>query len=48
MMADHVQMLREQRLGVPPPNPNPTVLLQNERKLVKSEGAKARGAEGER
>jgi len=33
-MADHVQTLREQRLEVPPSNPNPTVVIQNERKLA--------------
>ena len=33
-MADHVQTLREQRLDVPPPNPNPTIVIQNERKLA--------------
>ncbi len=32
-MADHTQMLREQGLAVPPHNPNPTVIIQNERKL---------------
>lgn len=33
-MADHVQTLREQCLDVPPPNPNPTIIIQNERKLA--------------
>jgi len=32
-MADHAQMLREQGLSVPPPNPNPTIVIQNEAKL---------------
>lgn len=32
-MADHAQMLREQRLPVPAPNPNPTIIIQNESKL---------------
>jgi predicted RNase H-like HicB family nuclease len=32
-MADHVQMLRQQKLAVPPPNPNPTIIIQNEAKL---------------
>jgi hypothetical protein len=32
-MADHVQMLREQGLSVPTPNPNPTISIQNEPKL---------------
>ena len=33
-MADHVQTLREQHLEIPPPNPNPTIVIQNERKLA--------------
>ena len=32
-MAEHVQTLREQGLDVPARNPNPTILIQNERKL---------------
>ena len=32
-MADHVQTLREQALAVPPQNPNPTIVIQNEPKL---------------
>jgi len=32
-MQDHVQTLREQGLPVPPDNPNPTIVIQNERKL---------------
>jgi predicted RNase H-like HicB family nuclease len=32
-MIDHVQTLREQQLPVPPTNPNPTIIIQNERKL---------------
>ena len=32
-MADHTQTLREQGLFVPPPNPNPTIVIQNESKL---------------
>lgn len=31
-MEDHVKTLREQGLPVPPRNPNPTVVIQNERK----------------
>ena len=31
-MADHVQTLREQGLPVPPPNSDPTIVIQNERK----------------
>ena len=32
-MADHVQTLREQGLAVPTPNPNPTIVIQNDSKL---------------
>ena len=32
-MADHIATLREQKLPVPPENPNPTITIQNERKL---------------
>ena len=32
-MADHEQMLREQGLSVPAHNSNPTIMIQNERKL---------------
>jgi hypothetical protein len=32
-MADHTQMLLEQGLSVPAPNPNPTIVIQNEAKL---------------
>ncbi len=32
-MEDHVQTLREQRMPVPPTNPDPTIVIQNERKL---------------
>lgn len=32
-MADHVRMLQEQALPIPPVNPNPTIVIQNERKL---------------
>ena len=32
-MADHTQMLRDQGLSVPVPNPNPTIVIQNETKL---------------
>jgi predicted RNase H-like HicB family nuclease len=31
-IAEHVQTLRQQGLPVPPPNPDPTVLIHNERK----------------
>ena len=30
---DHVQTLRQLGLPVPPPHPNPTVIIQNEQKL---------------
>jgi predicted RNase H-like HicB family nuclease len=32
-MDDHLQTLRAHNLPVPPPNPDPTILVQNERKL---------------
>jgi predicted RNase H-like HicB family nuclease len=32
-MADHVQTLREQRLHVPPPNPDSTIVIQDEPKM---------------
>ena len=32
-MKEHVALLREQRLPVPPPNQNPTVTIQNEKRL---------------
>ena len=32
-MDEHVDVLREQGLPVPPSNPNPTVVVQNEQKL---------------
>ena len=31
--ADHTQTPREQGLPVPTPNPDPTIVIQNERKL---------------
>lgn len=31
-LADHVQTLKDQGLPVPPPNPDPTVTVQNEKK----------------
>jgi len=31
-MADHVQTMREQGLPIPAVNPDPTVVIQNERK----------------
>jgi predicted RNase H-like HicB family nuclease len=35
-MQDHVNTLRESGLPVPEPNANPTILIQNERKLAAS------------
>jgi predicted RNase H-like HicB family nuclease len=32
-MKDHVALLVEQQLPVPPPNHNPTVTIQNEQRL---------------
>ncbi|MBM3890106.1 MAG: type II toxin-antitoxin system HicB family antitoxin [Verrucomicrobia bacterium] len=32
-MEDHVATLRQQKLPVPPENPNPTVVIQNEAHL---------------
>jgi hypothetical protein len=31
-MREHVELLREQGLPVPPTNPEPTVLIRNERR----------------
>jgi len=33
-MKEHVQLLKEQGLPVPPPNPNPKIIIQNEEKLA--------------
>ena len=33
-MAEHIALLKEQGLVCPPENPNPTVLIQNERALA--------------
>ena len=30
---EHIQALQEQRLAIPTPNPNPTILIQNEQHL---------------
>jgi hypothetical protein len=38
-MADHAQMLREQGLSVPTPNPNPTIMIQKEPKLQPARSA---------
>ena len=32
-MADHVQTLREQGMTIPANNPNPTIFIQNDRRL---------------
>jgi len=32
-MEDHIQTIREQKLPVPPRNPNPIIVIQNEAKL---------------
>jgi predicted RNase H-like HicB family nuclease len=32
-MQDHLQTLREQGLPVPAPNPHPTIVIENERKV---------------
>lgn len=34
-MEEHITLLKEKRLLVPKPNPNPTVVIQNEGKLEK-------------
>ena len=34
-MEDHIAVLRQQGLPVPPPNANPTVIIQNDPKLLK-------------
>ena len=33
-MAEHVALLREQKLPIREPNPNPTVIVQNETRLA--------------
>ena len=35
-MEEHLQILKDQGLTVPPPNPNPAVMIQNEAKLEKT------------
>ncbi len=35
-MREHVEVLREQRLPVPPSNPDPTVTVRNESRLTTS------------
>jgi predicted RNase H-like HicB family nuclease len=31
-MKEHVNLLKEKRLSVPPPNPNPKIVIRNEEK----------------
>jgi predicted RNase H-like HicB family nuclease len=33
-MKEHIALLKEQGLSVPPRNPNPRIIIQNEEKLV--------------
>ena len=33
-MIEHVEILNEQRLPVPPHNPDPRIVIQNDRRLV--------------
>jgi predicted RNase H-like HicB family nuclease len=35
-IEDHIAVLKQEGLLIPPPNPNPTVLIQNDPKCVKS------------
>ncbi len=35
-MEDHLAVLRQEGLPIPPPNPNPTVIIQNDPKILKS------------
>jgi len=37
-MDDHVLLLREQRLPVPPENPNPRIVVQNQQALAPAAG----------
>jgi predicted RNase H-like HicB family nuclease len=32
-LEEHLELMKEQRLPIPPQNPNPTVTIQNEAKL---------------
>ena len=32
-MEEHAALLKERGLAVPPPNPHPTIVIQNERRL---------------
>jgi len=33
-MKEHIQLLKEQGLPVPPPNPTPKIIIQNEDRLA--------------
>ncbi len=33
-MREHIELLEEQGLPVPPKNPDPQIIIQNERKLI--------------
>jgi predicted RNase H-like HicB family nuclease len=33
-MIEHINLLKEQGLPVPPPNPNPKIIIQNEDKVA--------------
>lgn len=33
-MKEHIELLREQGLPIPPSNPNPRIIIQNQQKLV--------------
>ncbi|MEW6104026.1 MAG: type II toxin-antitoxin system HicB family antitoxin [bacterium] len=33
-MMEHINLLKEQGLPIPPKNPNPKIIVQNEEKLV--------------
>ncbi len=35
-IEEHIAILRQEALPVPPANPNPTVIIQNDPKLLKS------------
>jgi len=33
-MVEHINLLREEGLSVPPKNPNPIIVIQNDKKLI--------------
>ena len=39
-MKEHISLLKENGLSIPLPNPNPKIVIQNERKLSDSSGRK--------